>query len=258
MVRIRRGVLGLLVAGAIVGITTGCTASVPPEGVSPTFPGPDSVQVLTVGVPEDQSLPDEFIEAIYQQADVRVEWTPLTEGQILEIAKTGKVTESTSDFTKIDALLGVDGEIAKVASESDIESVRYGEDDSCTLADLSWYSANKVPLPTSAEEATGDGVIQGSFLLQVRSMNNIGTESRWQVVAGSCTPIARYLIPLPVDNPRSSDSTLTDELGDYLISPDGQSAIAASGLAFPSGSASGTTIEVELPLAPGPITVQRP
>lgn len=258
MLRFRKTKAGMFAAAVAMVLVTGCTASIPPEGLSPTFPGAETSDILTVGVPEDQPLPDGFISAIYDQADLRVEWLPLTEAQILEIAQEGAVTDAESELFGIGALLGVDGEVAKLASESDVESIRYGEDDTCTLLDRAWFSANRIPIPTDAEPATGEGIIKGSFLLQVRSMNNTGSESRWQVVTGSCSPIARYLIPLQTEERRGSEEALAQELGEYLMTPEGQSQVAANGLAFPAGSASGTTIEVELPLAPGPITVQRP
>lgn len=258
MFRFHEGTSGALAAAAVMVLVAGCTASIPSEGLSATFPSSDTADVMTIGVPEDQPLPDTFVKAVYDQTDLRVEWIPLTEEQILEVAREGTVADADSEFFGIEALLGVDGEAAKLASESDIESIRYGEDDVCTLIDEAWFSANKTPIPADTATATGEGVTKGSFLLQVRSMNNTGSASRWQVVTGSCSPIGRYLIPLPTGEQRDSDRALADELGEYLMTPEGQAAIAASGLAFPSGSASGTTIEVELPLAPGPITVQRP
>ncbi len=236
----------------------GCSASVPAGGVTPAWPAGGASNALTIGVPEDMALPDGFVEAVYQGSEVRLNPVSLDLAQFAAVSQKGSAKDL--DANGMVALLGVDRDSALRSESGGGGATEYGEDDICELIDKSWFAANKLPVPSNDELAEMDiedqpqGVIWGSVLLTIRGMNNVGTDARWIDVPGSCVPTTRNLLPLD----GAEKSSTLQKFSRFLVSKPGQDAIAKYGLAFPKGTPSGGTIEVQLPLAQAPIVAQRP
>ncbi len=104
----------------------------------------------------------------------------------------------------------------------------YGTDYTCLLANQSWFSANRLPVPATKEDADkyrSEGAVKTeSALYPWRTVNNLGTESSWVVVPGTCESRTVSV---------QAAGELGEEFVEHLLTPEGQTQMAEAGLAYP-------------------------
>ena len=231
-----------LIATVIGAVASGCTASFPPGGTDLSWPPRGGRPTLHVVVPQDATLPADFVIATETQTGVRIVQTPTSREIVDQLLAGGAEMngEASHLAEQVEAVMGVDSESATTLPEG---AAKYGEDDLCSLLDLSWYSANNLGVPESYVEDS-QGIQEGSVFLTARQQGVAGADSRWELLPGTCSPVGVYLVPLGAHRTDLHVQERTSALLDYLLSPQGQEAIGTHGLAFPIGTRAGQSVEV--------------
>lgn len=203
---------------------------------------------MQIAVPVDAALPAGFIADVQEQTGVLLVQTELDAEQIQALFAGEPVTaaDGMSRVPHLIAALGM--EFGAVGMPG---AIQYGETDLCVLADLAWFAANDLPVPADLTQSD-EGTIIGSALLPAVAATP--SDTRWQLVEGTCDSTAVWMVPVPEERLRAADQQNLDALGEYLLSQDGQAAVALHGLAFPLGTAPGETITVETPNATTEVT----
>lgn len=295
----------MLIAGAIAlsGCTTSGTGTASGEGTSWLRSNPTS---LVLAVNDPTIAVEEFLEETQENTGLSIEVVTVENQWVADTVIAGEASPHNED-TGVAVYMGLLPGVTGSALNAD----QYGEEDVCVLADRSWYSANKMPLPrgrTSLSDEELFGVLSasdpqisslaaasmpiwskrlqsvvdsdaqsayegapsavpgkiGSSLEPLRHTNNLGTETRYAVVSGTCVAEPVYLVDLSGEY---ADKDAADLIR-YLLSEGGQELVARYSLAYPAathpeeaqsgGAPSNGEDQVEMPARPDAVAAFSP
>ena len=233
---------------AVALLIGGCSASVPATGPLAVWSSCGK-PALRLAVAEDAELPAAFVRLVETETGIRIVQIPVSQEAAQELVSGAEDIELPE---QAEGLITVGPDATDVGSEG----TRFGEDDICTLVDSAWYSANNLEIPKTLD-GESPGIREGSAFLTVRPAGVAGTDSRFEILSGSCRAVGVYLLLLDGEGAGSKTRERFEDLEQYLLSPEGQEAVGAYGLAFPLGTRTGQNILVSSTTG-REITITRP
>ena len=153
-----------LLLGGSVATLSACTASLP-TNVALTWGGcaqsGGSTEVVTIAVPKGEEWPVASLEALSGVSGVGYRQVVVDATRLDEVG-------GGAPLTSVDVLVGSDplwlessgvkGVLTadSMQIEGGVDSVRYGHDASCLLANRTWFSANNVAMPSQLSDLTAE------------------------------------------------------------------------------------------------------